>query len=140
AVGIADADTYPRGDFDGAGNSFVAERLAEQGYTPGAQVTVNGATFTWPPAVPGTPNMVRGVSHPILISGEGTHLAVLGSGASLNASGTVRVLYTDGTTSTHTLTLPNWSFQDPDTGGAKPAVSVKGRYTQDGLADTDVDY
>ncbi|MQA25924.1 MAG: DUF5110 domain-containing protein [Micromonosporaceae bacterium] len=139
-VGIADADTYQKGNFDGAGNSFVAERLADQGYRPGATVTVNGADFTWPAAAPGMENTVKGVTHPILVSGSGSHLALLGSGASTRASGTVTVIYTDGSTSTHTLAYPNWSFQDPTTGGSKLAVSVKGRYTPDGLANTDVDY
>ena len=42
------------------------------------------------------------------------------------------IIYTDGTESQGTFQLPNWCCQDPTTGGAKLAVSVKGRYTQAG--------
>ncbi|MGH3734311.1 MAG: NPCBM/NEW2 domain-containing protein [Micromonosporaceae bacterium] len=139
-VGIADANTYRDGNLDGAGNSLAGELLAEKGYTPGATVTVNGASFTWPAAAPGTPNTVKNVNHPILVSGRGSHLALLGTGVNTRATGTVTVLYTDGTSSSHSLTYPNWSFQDATTGGAKLAVSTKGRYTPDGLANTEYDY
>ncbi|GGS31860.1 NPCBM/NEW2 domain-containing protein [Actinokineospora fastidiosa] len=139
-VGVTDKATVSRGGFDGDGNSFPAELLAEKGYTPGATVTANGATFTWPTGAPGTPNTVRGVTAPIRVSGTGTHLAFLASGASTNATGTVVVRYQDGTESSHALQVPNWSFQDAGTGGAKLAVSVKGRHTPTGLANTDVDY
>ncbi|MGX7826107.1 NPCBM/NEW2 domain-containing protein [Actinokineospora sp. 24-640] len=139
-VGVTDAATVAAGRFDSDGNSFPAEALAAAGYTPGAEVTANGAAFTWPSGAPGTPNMVRGASAPILVEGQGSHLAFLASGSSTNATGTVVVRYTDGTESSHALQVPNWSFQDPGTGGAKLAVSVKGRHTPSGLANTDVDY
>ncbi|XVV06564.1 NPCBM/NEW2 domain-containing protein [Actinosynnema sp. CA-248983] len=139
-VGITDAKTFALGKFDPDGNSFAAELLAEKGFTPGAKVTANGAEFTLPAGAPGTPNMVKNTNLPILVSGKGSHLAFLASGASTNATGSVTVLYTDGTESRHSLQVPNWSFQDAGTGGAKLAASVKGRYTPTGLANTDVDY
>jgi hypothetical protein len=101
---------------------------------------VQGAGFTWPAGAPGTPNLVKNQSAPILVSGTGSSLALLGAGASLNAKGDVTIIYTDGTESTAPLQLPNWCCQDPATGGAKLAVSVKGRYTQSGLANTTTDY
>jgi len=139
-VGVTDEQTFAKGEFDGEGNSFAGQLLAAKGYSPGATVTVNGAEFTLPGAAHGEPNMVKGASAPILVSGSGSHLAFLGSGANTSASGRVTVHYTDGSTSTHTLRFPNWSFQDPNTGGAKLAVAVKGRNTPTGLANTDVDY
>ena len=137
-VGITDAATYAKGNFDGAGDSFAAEPLAAQGFTAGTEVTVQGAKFTWPAA--GVANMVKGSNHPILVSGTGTHVAFLGAGSSTTATGNVTLVYTDGTEQTKPLTFPNWSFQDSSTGGAKLAVSVKGRYTPTGLGNTDVDY
>ena len=98
-VGVSDAATYAKGNFDGSGNSFNGEALAAAGYTPGAKVTVQGAEFTWPTGAPGTPNLVKDQSAPILVSGTGSHLALLGAGASLNAKGSVTVIYTDGTES-----------------------------------------
>jgi hypothetical protein len=139
-VGITDANTYKQGNFDGSGDSFNGEALAAAGYTPGATVTVQGADFTWPTGAPGTPNVVKNQSAPILVSGTGSHLALLGSGASLNARGTVTIIYTDGSTSEGTFQLPNWCCQDPTTGGAKLAVSVKGRYTPAGPGNTTTDY
>ncbi|HEY9333455.1 MAG TPA: NPCBM/NEW2 domain-containing protein, partial [Kribbella sp.] len=139
-VGVSDASTYKQGNFDGSGNSFNGEALAAAGYTPGATVNVQGADFTWPSGAPGTPNLVKNQSAPILVSGTGSHLALLGAGASLNARGTVTIIYTDGSTSEGTFQLPNWCCQDPTTGGAKLAVSVKGRYTAAGLSNTTTDY
>ncbi|MFF1817399.1 NPCBM/NEW2 domain-containing protein [Kribbella sp. NPDC058245] len=139
-VGITDAATFAKGNFDGSGNSFNGEALAAAGYKPGATVTVQDAQFTWPSGAPGTPNLVKNQSAPILVSGTGSHLALLGAGASLNARGAVTILYTDGTQSQGTFQLPNWCCQDATTGGAKLAVSVKGRYTPTGLANTTTDY
>lgn len=139
-VGVTDAQTFAKGNFDGGGNSFNGEALAAAGFTPGAQVTVEGAQFTWPSGAPGTPNIAKGQTAPILVSGTGTHLALLGAGSSLNARGDVTIIYTDGTSVTRSLQLPNWCCQDPATGGAKVAVSVKGRYTQAGAANLTTDY
>ncbi|HEY3005665.1 MAG TPA: NPCBM/NEW2 domain-containing protein [Kribbellaceae bacterium] len=139
-VGISDAATYSKGNFDGSGDSFYGEALAAAGYTPGAKVTVQGAEFTWPSGPPGMPNVAKGQTAPILVSGKGSSLALLGAGASLNARGTVTIIYTDGTESKQNLQLPNWCCQDPTTGGAVTAVSVKGRYTPSGLGNTTVDY
>ncbi|WP_202875363.1 NPCBM/NEW2 domain-containing protein [Kribbella albertanoniae] len=139
-VGISDATTFAKGNFDGSANSFNGEALAAAGYKPGATVTVQDAQFTWPTGAPGTPNLVKNQSAPILVSGTGSHLALLGAGASLNARGAVTILYTDGTQSKGTFQLPNWCCQDPTTGGAKLAVSTKGRYTPTGLANTTTDY
>ena len=139
-VGITDANTYKQGNFDGSGDSFNGEALAAAGYSPGAEVTVQDAKFTWPTGAPGTPNVVKNQSAPILVSGTGSHLALLGAGASLNARGTVTIIYTDGSTSEGTFQLPNWCCQDPTTGGAALAVSVKGRYTPAGLGNTTTDY
>ncbi len=139
-VGISDAATYAQGNFDGSGDSYNGEALATAGYTPGATVTVQDAQFTWPTGAPGTPNLVKNQPAPILVSGTGTHLALLGAGASLNARGTVTIIYTDGSESQGTFQLPNWCCQDPATGGAKLAVSVKGRYTPAGLSNTTTDY
>ena len=139
-VGVSDASSFAQGNFDGSGNSFNGEALAAAGYTPGATVTVQDAVFTWPTGAPGTPNLVKNQPAPILVSGTGSHLALLGAGASLNAKGSVTVIYTDGSESQAPFQLPNWCCQDPATGGAKLAVSVKGRYTPAGLANTTTDY
>ncbi len=115
-VGVTDATTYAKGNFDGSGNSFNGEALAAAGYTPGAKVTVQGAEFTWPTGAPGTPNVVKDQSAPILVSGTGSHLALLGAGASLNAKGSVTVIYTDGTESQSTAATAELVLPGPNHG------------------------
>ncbi len=139
-VGISDASTYAKGNFDGSGDSFNGEALATLGFTPGAKVTVQGTEFTWPSGTYGTPNVAKGQSSPVLVSGSGGYLALLASAASTNAKSSVTLMYTDGTQSTKSLQVPNWCCQDPTTGGALLAASVKGRYTPSGLGNTTVDY
>ena len=78
-VGVSDASSFAQGNFDGSGNSFNGEALAAAGYTPGAKVTVQDAEFTWPTGAPGTPNLVKNQPAPILVSGTGTHLGLLGA-------------------------------------------------------------
>ncbi|RNI24905.1 NEW3 domain-containing protein [Flexivirga caeni] len=134
-VGVtAGADPTP-GNFDGSGNSFNAELLAGQGLTPGANVTANGFSFTWPNVAPGVADNAEAAGQLIKLTGTGSTLAFLGSGVG-DQSDTVTVHYTDGSTSTGTVGFPNWSFSDPTEFGAKLAFSTMGRNTPTGLADT----
>jgi hypothetical protein len=134
-VGITSESDPAPGDFDGDGNSFSAEKLADVGLTPGGTVAALGATFTWPDVPPGTPDNVRAAGQGIELDGEGSHIAFLGSGSSLSAVGTATVLYTDGTTSSGTLGFPNWSFQEADAHGATLVASSTGRNRQSGYGD-----
>jgi hypothetical protein len=139
-VGVtSESDTAP-GDFDGDGNSFSAEKLAEQGVTPGGTVAALGATFTWPDVAPGAANNATAGGQAIELDGTGSRLAFLGSGSSYGASGTATVYYTDGTTSTGSFGFPNWSFQEADAHGATLVVATKGRNRPDGYGDAAYDY
>ena len=138
-VGVTSTDDPTPGNFDGTGNSFNAELLAAQGLTPGATVTANGYSFTWPNVAPGVADNVQAAGQLIKLSGTGDTLAFLGSEAG-DRSDTVTVHYTDGSTSTGTVGFPNWSFSDATEFGAKLAFSTKGRNTPTGLADTAYDY
>lgn len=51
----------------------------------------------------------------ILLSGSGTTLGFLGAGSPGDESGTGTIYYTDGSTSSFTITLDNY-FDKPDTG------------------------
>ena len=95
----SETDTAP-GDFDGDGNSFSAEKLAEQGVTPGGTVSALGATFTWPDVAAGEPNNATAGGQAVELDGTGSRLVFLGSGSSYAATGNATVYYTDGTTST----------------------------------------
>ena len=47
-AGTTTLATVASGDYDGDGNSFSRELLADLGVTPGANLELLGATFTWP--------------------------------------------------------------------------------------------
>ncbi|HSZ43615.1 MAG TPA: glycoside hydrolase family 2 TIM barrel-domain containing protein [Trebonia sp.] len=111
-AGISDDSDITAADFDGVGNSYSAQALAAAGLAPGATVTHDGITFTWPDVQPGQPDNVVAQGQTILLSGSGTTLGVLGAG-SPSESGSGTVYYTDGTTSGFSVTLDNY-FDAPD--------------------------
>lgn len=139
-VGVTDESATTAGDFDGDGNSFSAQKLADVGITPGGSVTAVGASFTWPSAAPGTPGNVASAGQGVALSGSGSRLAFLGSGSSYGATGTVTVFYTDGTSSSGTLGFPNWSFQEADAHGATLVASSIGRNRPSGYGDAAYPY
>jgi beta-glucosidase len=117
-VGISDNADPAAGDFDGTGDSFSAQALAAGTPTPltaGGQATFGGTTFSWPTAV-GTPNDVIADGQTIDLSGSGTDLGFLGSGAFGAASGTGTITYTDGTTQSYSLVMADWYNNAPVAG------------------------
>jgi alpha-glucosidase len=139
-VGVTASDDPTPGDIDGGGSSFLAERLAEQGLTPGADVALNGFAFHWPDSTPGTPDNVGSNGETIRVSGQGNALAFLGTGTSGSAGGTATVHYADGSTVTGTLGFPNWCCLPTDSYGAKIAVRTLGKNTPSGPAYPTVEY
>jgi beta-glucosidase len=107
-VGVTDdADPAP-GNLDGAGFSFSAQALDSVGVHPGGQVTSGAATFTWPDVPAGQPDTVTTAGQSVTLTGSGTALSLLTTGTNGTQSGPVTVTYTDGTTSTSTLTVADW--------------------------------
>jgi alpha-galactosidase len=138
-VAVTDESDPGPGNFDGDGDSYDAQALATAGVTPGATITSNGATFTWPTAAAGTEDNVEGDGVLVDLSGSGSKLAFLGSEAGFD-SAAVTVTYTDGTTSTGTLGFPNWCCAPTNAYGATPAVVTTNRDTPTGPADYGTDY
>ncbi len=109
-AGISDNSNPGAADFDGTGDSFSAQALAAGTPTPliaGGHATIGGTTFTWPSAV-GAPDDVIADGQTIQMSGSGTDLGFLGSGAFGAASGTGTVTYTDGSTQSFGLVMADW--------------------------------
>ncbi len=139
-VGVtASADPAP-GDIDGGHSSFLAEKLAEKGVAPGAKVSANGFDFTWPAAQPGTKDNVAGDGQTISLTGQGNAVAFLGTGTSGSAGDNATVTYTDGTTTTGSVGMPNWCCLAQDTYGAKVAVRTLGKNTPTGPAYPTTEY
>jgi beta-galactosidase len=116
-TGISDDSDVTSANFDGVGNSFSAQALAAAGFTPGAAFQVNGISFTWPDVASGQPDNVVADGQTILVSGSGTQLGLVGASSPSDEGGTVTVYYTDGSTSTASITMDNY-FDAPDTGNA----------------------
>ena len=113
--GISDDSDVTAADFDGAGNSYSAQALAAAGLTPGASFTHDGITFTWPNVASGQPDNVVCNGQTILLPGTGSTLGLVGAASPSDETGTVTVYYSDGSTSSSTITLDNY-FDAPDTG------------------------
>jgi beta-glucosidase len=115
--GISDDSNPSAGDLDGGGLSYSAQALAAAGLAPGATITHDGVTFTWPDAQPGTPDNVVAGGQTIAVPGSGSTLGLVGTGDYGSASGTGTITYTDGTTQQFTLTFPDWWSNTAPPGG-----------------------
>ena len=139
-VGVtSEADTAP-GNYDGDGNSFSAEKLADVGVVPGGTVEALGATLSWPDVAPGTPDNVPSAGQAVELDGSGEKVVVLGSGVGYGATGNLTVYYTDGTSTAGQVGFPNWSFQEADAHGATLVASSTGRNRPSGYGDAAYQY
>ncbi|MFF9622759.1 SGNH/GDSL hydrolase family protein [Streptomyces griseosporeus] len=106
---VSDDARPAEADFDGAGGSLSAGTLTAAGWTPGRQLTVQGARLTWPRSAPGEPDNVRAAGQEVRVTGHGDALAFLVAGtAGTDAGGTGTVAYADGSRSPYLLTAPDW--------------------------------
>jgi beta-glucosidase len=106
--GVSDDANPAAGNFDGGGYSYSAQALASVGVTPGGAVSSGGFGFTWPNVPAGQPDNVALNGQTVAMSGSGSTLALLGAGAFGTQAGQVTVGYSDGTTSTGTITFSDW--------------------------------
>ena len=116
-VGISDDSNPSTGNLDGGGASYSAQTLAAAGLTPGASITHDGLTFTWPNAQPGTLDNVVAGGQTIAMSGSGSTLGLLGAGDYGAGSGALTITYTDGTTQQAAVTFPDWWSNTAPAGG-----------------------
>ena len=69
--GISDDSNTSAGNLDGGGASYSAQALAAAGLTPGATITHDGVTLTWPNAPAGAnPDFPQHTSGRLARSGE----------------------------------------------------------------------
>jgi predicted alpha-1,2-mannosidase len=114
-TGISDDGSGSTADYDGDGFSYSEQALTAAGLSPGGSVSSGGLTYTWPSAAAGQPDaiMAGGQTIPVAAAAGATSLGFLGSAVNAGtagASGTLTITYTDGTTSTATLGMSDWTL------------------------------
>jgi carbohydrate binding protein with CBM6 domain/F5/8 type C domain-containing protein/centrosomal CEP192-like protein/glycosyl hydrolase family 95 len=115
-IGItADNNTGP-GNYDGNDSSFSETALTNAGAAPGATVTSQGLSYTFPNVAAGTSDNTVTEDQTITVSGSGT-LGFLVSASYGPVSGSGTITYTDGSTQSYTLTSPDWWSTTPPAGG-----------------------
>ncbi|BCL80086.1 BglX family protein [Ktedonobacteria bacterium brp13] len=116
-VGVSDDSNPSVGNYDGSGFSYSAQSLAQAGLTPGATVSHQGISFTWPNVPSGVADNVTVNGQMVLFSGSGSTLGFLGASTFGTQSGNGTITYTDGTTQQFTLTLADWYANAAAPGG-----------------------
>jgi predicted alpha-1,2-mannosidase len=106
-----DGSTTCDANMDGDGFSYSANALAADGVTPGGTVTADGLSFTWPNVAVCTPDNIMAAGQTLLVNGTAgaTTLGFLGGSTNGGSSGTIVINYTDGTSSTATLSFNDWA-------------------------------
>ncbi len=111
-------------NLDGDGYSYSEQALAANGLSPGAAVTSNGLTYTWPNEPACTNDNIVATGQTMLIANPpagATTLGFLGVSTNGGSSGQVVVHYTDGTSSSETLSFNDWAAGP---GGGDTAVAT----------------
>jgi beta-glucosidase len=117
-TGISDDANPTAANLDGGGASYSAQALAAAtpSLTPGASVSHDGLTFTWPNAQPGTPDNVVAGGQTVPLTGSGSTVGLLGAGDYGTASGTATITYTDGSSQSFPLSYADWWANAPTAG------------------------
>ncbi|MEV4440880.1 SGNH/GDSL hydrolase family protein [Streptomyces sp. NPDC049577] len=95
-------------DFDGAGGSFSAQDLKAAGWTLGRTLVIDATGLRWPRSAAGRPDNVRAAGQTVALRGSGDALSFLAASTGGDVTGRGLVRYRDGSTSTYTLTAPDW--------------------------------
>ncbi|HWG24219.1 NEW3 domain-containing protein [Actinospica sp.] len=135
-IGISDDTATDAADIDTAGSSFSAQALAALGVTPGKSLTYDGISFAWPNAASGQPDNVNAQGQTIDLSGSGADLGILDTATYGPAAGSGMITYTDGTTQTFTVNVPDWYGTAPAGSNAVIVAAYRNRpgNTQDHTA------
>jgi beta-galactosidase GanA len=110
----SNSDTNPSSGFlgfDGIGTTYSFEGLSASGLTPGGSVSSDGLTFTWPNVAAATADNTEAEGQTIAVSGSGSKLGFLLAANNSALSGSGTVYYTDGSSSTFSLSAGNFWYQ-----------------------------
>ncbi|WP_344842112.1 GH92 family glycosyl hydrolase [Kribbella ginsengisoli] len=107
-----DAGDHNEADYDGGGVSYSRQALAAAGLVPGATVTKEGLTFTWPAVPAGDPDNVPADGQLLNLSvpAGATKLSFVGSAVNGNQQTTATLTYSDGSTAPIDLSFSDWTL------------------------------
>jgi hypothetical protein len=110
-TGISDDTNTSCANYDGDGYSYSAQALSAAGLTPGGTVSADGLTFTWPNVASCANDNILAAGQTMLVNGTAgaTKLGLLESSTNGASSGPVTITYTDGTSTTETLSSSDWA-------------------------------
>jgi hypothetical protein len=116
-IGISDDASSSCANYDGLGYSYSAEALAAAGLTPGGTVSADGLTFTWPNVAVCTDDNILAAGQTMLVNGTAgaSELGLLESSSNGSNTGPITINYTDGTSTTETVSASDWA-NGPGTG------------------------
>ncbi|WP_328321448.1 glycoside hydrolase family 27 protein [Kribbella sp. NBC_00382] len=149
ATAITDGDAPTAGSWDASGRTLSSDRLAGNAQLPdgtavsvkaGQPVTIGGVGYTWPSTTSGNFDSVKPVGQTIQYAYTGSKVNFLGASGIGEAGGTIRLNYSDGTSSTSTWGFPSWSCATGTTYPATLAFKVFGRNSTTGPSDAGTAY
>jgi predicted alpha-1,2-mannosidase len=110
-AGISDDANTACANYDGDGFSYSAQALAAAGLTPGGTVSAAGLTFTWPNVANCADDNILAAGQTMLVSGASgaSTLGLLESSSNGSTSAPITITYTDGTSTTQTLSSSDWA-------------------------------
>ena len=116
-AGISDDSDTSCANYDGLGYSYSTEALSAAGLTPGGTVSADGLTFTWPNVASCSNDNILAAGQTMLVNGTAgaSKLGLLESSSNGGNSGPITVTYTDGTSTTETVSSSDWA-NGPGTG------------------------
>lgn len=124
-AGISDDSNTSCANYDGDGYSYSAQALSAAGLTPGGSVSADGLTFTWPDVASCADDNILAAGQTMLVSGTSgaSKLGLLESSTNGGTSGPITITYTDGTSTTQTLSSSDWAGSP---GPGETAVATMG--------------
>ncbi len=110
-AGISDDTNTSCANYDGDGYSYSAQALSAAGLTPGGTVSADGLTFTWPNVASCANDNILAAGQTMLVNGTAgaSKLGLLESSTNGSSSGPITITYTDGTSTTETLSSSDWA-------------------------------
>lgn len=112
-VGITDPATRTSAAMDGSHDSFDAAALAAAGLVPGASITRDGLTFTWPDAPAGQPDNAVAAGQVIALPAGTQRVGLLATSINSTSTGQATYLYANGSTQPVDLTVSYWRNAQP---------------------------